>query len=153
MGKTFEVLVSTTSLHRSQLGSITGLIAVRAGDIAFPDDNWSDFPVVILGWWMDHCRRIRSGGTARCSFMDGPYKFEIHVTPGARLAEIELPVPDSSTVHIEFDEVMAEIYRAARTVLAGCDANGWKGSDRNVAFQTADSGVIQLPQTFVGHVG
>jgi len=129
MDKKFQVLVEKQTLHRSQRGSITGVIAVRAGGIVFPEDRWSDFPVVVLGWWINECRRIRTGGTARCQFMDGPYRFSIRITGGANEAEIELPAANSAPLRVDLADVLEEIRGAARVILATCDAAGWNSTD------------------------
>ncbi len=36
-----------------QSGNVTGVIFLESQGRAFPERGWSDFPVIILGWWID----------------------------------------------------------------------------------------------------
>jgi hypothetical protein len=51
---------------------------VKVGEHAFPDQDWDDFGVVILGWWLQEVAAfagfVRDHAIFR--FMDGP--FELH---------------------------------------------------------------------------
>src|SRR5688572_3706114 len=55
-------------------GSIAGVVSVRGIDRCFPSGDWSDFPVVILAWWLEPVSRILEGKSNfwECRFMDGP---------------------------------------------------------------------------------
>ncbi len=47
---------------------------------AYPEENWIDFVVVVLGWWCQACCALLSAtgeGKADFLFMDGPYSFTI----------------------------------------------------------------------------
>ena len=45
--------------------------------VAYPSDDWTDFGVVIVGWWFVQARRLLKGAiTADFSFMDGPYSLD-----------------------------------------------------------------------------
>lgn len=59
----FDIVFDPASLDRSSHGSITGRIAVQSGDFAFPESEWSDFPVVIVRWWIDEARALETGST------------------------------------------------------------------------------------------
>ena len=58
-------------------GVVTGVIVVRCGEAVFPAPGWNDFPVIVLSWWTAECRKLFSGETARCRFMDGPFEFQM----------------------------------------------------------------------------
>jgi len=74
---TIEVDPSTLAISTS--GSITGVIAIRTSDIVFPEAGWSDFPVVILSWWLEPVAQILAGNSKvwDCRFMDGPYSLRL----------------------------------------------------------------------------
>ena len=55
-----SVFVSPASLHEG--GNITGEIWLEVAGFGFPDRRWSDFPVVILGWWLDALFELWSFG-------------------------------------------------------------------------------------------
>jgi len=42
-----------TFRQSSQSGNVTGVIYVELESSAFPAREWSDFPVIILGWWTE----------------------------------------------------------------------------------------------------
>src|SRR5688572_22893418 len=68
------VIVETASLHRSDVGSVTGEIHLRLGSDAFPETGWSDFPIVILSWWIGALLALLRGESRSedLQFMDGP---------------------------------------------------------------------------------
>lgn len=38
-----------------------------------PEKDWNDFPLIILGWWLDEIIKLEFEGAAKLSFMDGPF--------------------------------------------------------------------------------
>ncbi len=91
---TLEIVVTPAELRRSATGSITGRLWLRLTatrertDIdAFPGDEWSDFPVTVLGWWLGRLARDTGSGEAieRCQFMDGPFAFTVRRRRGVQL--------------------------------------------------------------------
>lgn len=48
----FAVHAEESALQRSSKGSITGPLFVVVGGHAFPEQGWSDLPVVVLEWWI-----------------------------------------------------------------------------------------------------
>ena len=56
----FECIVNRKSLNVSSSQLITGQIAVRIGGAWFPEENWNDFPVRIIGDWISKVRTLRS---------------------------------------------------------------------------------------------
>jgi hypothetical protein len=82
----FSIQVAPDTLLRRTSGSIVGHIWITIGDMAFPSVAWDDFPVVILGWWIESwlSTAAQDHGTVRCNFMDGPYWFEITTSEAER---------------------------------------------------------------------
>jgi hypothetical protein len=58
---------------------ITFPIHISVGESVFPDAQWHDFPVVILGWWLEQVNALSQDPltTAILRFMDGPYEIKI----------------------------------------------------------------------------
>jgi hypothetical protein len=148
----FEIVVRPASLDRSGSGSTTGPIWMRhaARDEApqdFPETNWSDFPVVILAWWLDALAALEGAEVeeATCTFMDGP--FEFRVAP----AEPTLARVRCFGRGIDADELVADfrasaatlrkaVRAAAAAVLDECDRRGWAGRDVPELRRTLESG-------------
>lgn len=140
-----EIVVVPRSLDRSTAGGITGPIWLRHGGCAeraadFPEANWVDFPVVILGWWLTELGMLARGGTKRaaCRFMDGPVYFTA-ADAGPTLLRVRCLERrmnmDGDAVEAEFVVVAAKLYASVRAaalaVLAECDRRGWS-DDRDV---------------------
>jgi len=130
-----EIVVDTSALQRSSSGSITGALFVRMDGIPFPDDGWSDFPVVVLGWWVDAVHRLLGGLSEEeeLDFMDGPQSLVLKrrddgaVAIGCRTGQSGLQL-DHETVVPE-STLRDQVVKAARVVVATCERNGWQGSD------------------------
>ncbi|HLA94729.1 MAG TPA: hypothetical protein VK612_03335 [Pyrinomonadaceae bacterium] len=59
--------------------NVTGVIYLELNGNCFPDNLWFDFPVIILGWWLENLRPVIQGRSigVKCYFMDGPVRFEV----------------------------------------------------------------------------
>jgi hypothetical protein len=96
----------------SDQGNVTGVIFLKLESGEFPEQGWSDFPVIILGWWIEaflqlevHTRR-----EVQWRFMDGTYS--------ATLTKVERR---SSTVTFDYEEVRSSLLDAADRVVAHCE--------------------------------
>lgn len=131
----FCVEIGEDSLRRSRRGAITGSVFIRVGALCFPEEGWSDFAVVILGWWVEALRGLepRHGAVVDLQFMDGPYWVRVAVVgPGVLRAECienrraEVVVhSDSVPANVLFDAVTD----AAELLLGACDRRGWASRD------------------------
>jgi len=126
------VEVDTSTLERSSHGSITGVVSVRVDNTSFPDTSWSDFPVVILSWWLEPVSRILQGKTRvwNCRFMDGPISVRLEQQHddtwtflGLRgeLVEFTVKVSCRAFIHSLLD--------ASRRILEECKRRGWQSRD------------------------
>jgi hypothetical protein len=129
-----EIVVDPATLDQSTNGSITGVIALQGQGWSYPERGWSDFPVVILQWWLQAVQDVstRLGGTAPCRFMDGPYAFQlVSLTPSdwrlECLARYETGIEQE--VHIQAEQFQASLQRAALDVAQGCRRLGWQSRD------------------------
>lgn len=71
-----DIIIDMDSLHISKMKSITSEIYFSIGDKCFPEERWSDFPVVILTWWINVLLLIinsKVGLSDKFLFMDGPF--------------------------------------------------------------------------------
>jgi len=104
--------------------------------------GWGDFPVVILGWWLDAARRVLfdSEAQAKCSFMDGPYYFIVSAQPddGVGIDFFKSSVDGEHLLRegrFEKAVVAAGFLSAANLVSKACKANGWSGTDLSALSQ------------------
>ena len=135
-----EVVVDPTALTRSPSGSIAGPVWLRFGGdaagepAAFPQPGWSDFPVVVLAWWLARLARDLGGREAveRCDFMDGPFRFTVRRRRGDprwELAGSEGGGATGPAAHVEGAVFLDSLAEGARAVHAECAARGWGGAD------------------------
>jgi hypothetical protein len=129
------VFVSTASLHKG--GNITGEIWIEVAGFEFPDKHWSDFPVIILGWWLDALFKLWSEKKRRgeCLFMDGPYSFEV----SKEGEEFVLRCFDTHTTKerewegkVDLTGLLQQVSDAAATIIKECRNRGWATADTEV---------------------
>jgi hypothetical protein len=93
-------------------GNVTGVIFLELHDGAFPGRGWSDFPVIILGWWADAWLQLEvpTRREVQWRFMDGPHGVTLTRVAGA-----------ASTGAFELPQVHSSLLEAAERVVAHCD--------------------------------
>jgi hypothetical protein len=130
-----DVAVEPTAFEQAQSGAITGPIWLQHEGIDFPERGWRDFPVVVLGWWLQHLADLAGGAkSALCSFMDGPYEFIVrNDAPGQLCLQLSERGAEEtfviSQVTVDALHLQASVLAAATSALAECDHRGWSGSD------------------------
>ncbi len=128
---TIDVVVDETTLARSSGGSITGVLTLAADGWVYPEAGWSDFPVVVLSWWLHACQRVgsRVGASAECRFMDGGFSFQItSINEGEWLLEC---ISDqgkgfSYSCVIPAQSFIRSLKSAAVSVVRTCRSKGWE---------------------------
>jgi hypothetical protein len=121
---------STITLRTS--GSIVGTIFFRVQDRPFPADDWSDFPIVVLGWWLEAVTSLYSGrDSCEFEFMDGPYSVVVSKIDGEviRVAPHRNGAPDGDAVTGKLSALSAELLFVANAAYDHCCAKFWSGSD------------------------
>lgn len=70
--ETIVFLFDVSTFRRDSNGPTTGAIWIRIAGRDFPEQGWSDFPLVIVGWWLAAVRELEAGALSRSlEFMDG----------------------------------------------------------------------------------
>ena len=107
---------------------------------AFPADPWHDWPVVIIGWWIqNHLSMLESNAAVTNSFMEGPYEFT--VTPGTGfltlvLVRRGLDADQSLGEHvIDTEDYERALVRAGETA----EATAAPSTDRDSLRQSLDA--------------
>jgi len=127
-----EVHVDLKTLHRSGAGSITAGVWFDFDGPSFPSAGWSDFVVVILGWWIQALRS--NDRSCRLQFMDGPYSLRVNRKPGGR-ATVDCTRDDLAgekilfSCEVDFLKLREAVSSAGRSVSEACRAMKWESSD------------------------
>ena len=130
-----KVCISTESLSRSNLGSITGAICLSDGNFYFPSQDWDDFPVVILGWWIETLSTpLLHGAQKECLFMDGDYAFQVSPHSADEWLIVCANRTDAhgthqSTAIVKVTEFMSILRSAANSLVVACHNRGWNSKD------------------------
>lgn len=99
---------------------MTGVIFLYVEGEAYPEKDWLDFPVIILGWWADALLQLEdpTRHKVKWQFMDGPFGLNIN------------KAADEFSVGI-FD--LADLHRilidALENVVTHCDQQGLQSKD------------------------
>jgi len=103
---------------------------------SFPHPEWTDFVVVVLGWWCDAALRLHHGEREpiEVRFTEGPFLAELRSTP-AQHWQITL-IEDGLTrrrVHHSADvdarPLMKSLLVASEEILRACQTRGWRSGD------------------------
>lgn len=72
--KNLDLIIDVSLLRKSKKELITAPIFFDLDNFQFPENNWSDFAVVIMRWWLIAYSKLLSGceKTVELLFMDGP---------------------------------------------------------------------------------
>jgi|SRR5215831_2361335 len=128
-----DVMVRVTAGSFEKRLNITGEIWLQLGSFSFPSQFWSDFPVIILSWWLDALLSLRSVGNAEFLFMDGPHSFQIGRNVGNFVLRcLDDPRGEAQCVHetlVNVDELSSQITNAASMVVRECRVRGWLTAD------------------------
>jgi len=113
--------------------NITGEIWLQLDDFSFPSQSWSDFPVIILGWWLDALTLFGARRNAEFLFMDGPHLFEVSDNNGnCLLLCLQHTADEKHCVHealINVAELRSQVLTASHLVVRECRQHGWITKD------------------------
>ena len=148
----FSVKLRPNELVKRRL--VSGPIWLEMDGQAFPVDVWSDFPVVILGWWLSNLKPLvtNQSMSCECLFMDGDYRFNVTVQKrGDWVVTFIRDELDGEKRLLEKEvdpqALIYEVVSAAKTVASLCRRNGWESSDLTT-LETELAEVSELAQTF-----
>jgi hypothetical protein len=132
----FVIRVQPDSLTRSGHGSICGQIWCEVGTLAFPESHWSDFPVVVVSWWLEAVVGIFDGRirNADVNFMGGPYV--VHLAAKRRDSWkgqfLERALGRTKMIQ-QFDfsqsPFVSSLLNCSGELLHECSAKGWESTD------------------------
>ncbi len=131
-----KLKVTPGSLRRSAKYVIVGEIWYDFGDESFPHSRWSDFSVVVLGWWLESLATMIEGRKRNVEmlFMDGSFKVALFAKQryvwvaqlsGTRLSGERV----DRELEVRADVLIDSALKASEVVLAECASKKWASSD------------------------
>jgi hypothetical protein len=127
-----EVDVDTLENRTNITGNIYFMIDYHR---YFPDQDWSDFVVIILSWWIKSCKGIivsEVGRTYEFDFMDGTSTV---VAKKINETQIELLFSEGSLEEVNFSGVFAirqlrdSLLSATKKVIRAIDRKMWSSKE------------------------
>ncbi len=113
--------------------NIDGIIYILVEKSPFPADRWFDYPVTILGWWLEGYLKLSKDEVAVDNdFMDGPFKFistkdqdKVRLTFRQRTHQGEVEVrPAIVTAMTEYQDELIQTAKSLLDILNGYSASG-----------------------------
>jgi hypothetical protein len=132
------ISLDVTRTGRSPAGLVWTGVCLRVGDLAFPDARWTDFAVVVLGWWVRVLLALIRGAKDRqeVMFMEGPFSVEVQVTSNItwQVTCIERGPRRLTRAHaaIESRSLLDSAVQAGEGLLELCRSAGWWSTDADV---------------------
>lgn len=132
-GSGVSVCIDAQSLHKGQ--NITGGIWIETASFQFPSSHWSDFPEIILGWWLESLFKLWSEkkAHAECSFMDGDYSYKVTRENSKHVLRCYHDALSGKETEwegeIDLDLLLNQVLMAASAILGECQNRGWKTRD------------------------
>jgi hypothetical protein len=115
---------------------VSGVISWSINGTHFPDALWSDFPVILLSWWVAEASKLRSGAVdeTEFSFMDGPFTVLVSKRGGAWGLQfvregVAGNVTTMATCEVSPDEVIKELAAGGESLVRLCKERGWVTND------------------------
>jgi hypothetical protein len=130
------IVVNMNSIERGRSGAITGRVHLRLGGEAFPESEWNDFVVILLGAWLRAVVALVAQGRRQESmmFMDGPYFVRVTAGPPARFSWRACARRKHGTItlasgELDASELLRDLTDAARAVADECRRREWSNRD------------------------
>jgi hypothetical protein len=132
-----ELKISIESLERSANGRVFGGLHVQIDGTPFPEADWTDFVVILLGWWCDGLTKLSAAPDQplEVRFLEGPFLVRIGPIKGSTVQLVPVdtrsgrsrPVPNPAQVAIE--PLMQTVLNAAGAIVDECRVRGWISPD------------------------
>lgn len=126
-----------TFAQSAREGSVTGVIYLDFGNGPFPDRHWSDFPVCILGSWIDSLLQfeVPTRRSVSLSFMDGPGRVTLYKEFGTATEQT-----------VDYSALRKSLLRVAEEVLSYCQQSGMVNRDWEMLKQAVLRMKADLPR-------
>ncbi|MBO0950617.1 hypothetical protein [Fibrella forsythiae] len=127
-----EIILEPNSLRLSSSGNIHGVLYFETSDKIFPDTDWNDFVVVLLGWWVESAINLKQGLSKqeRLRFMDGPYSILVKYIDKNQLS-LDFIEKDHTidSSFIQLSSFINILSKACEKLLKIIEANNWQTGD------------------------
>ncbi len=122
---------------------ITGIISFDLTDYQFPEKEWDDCIVIVLGWWLGVLIRLKKGASEEeeLLYMDGAYSVTVKNLNNSmcRLRFIEGYTDVLKTIDLyPLPDLADSLLSAAQQVYSACLDHQWKSDDVDLLEKRID---------------
>ncbi len=134
--------------ERAPRASVSGVLYLEFDGAFFPGENWVDYVLPVLGWWMEGAPRLfQPDQDVKNVFMDGAQAFVLRRVAGSDALAVRLvdgggAVLDQFTVH--YSRYLTGLRGAARSVLREIRDRGLPGSEDVSTLETRLEHLLRL---------
>lgn len=136
----FDSFVLSTGLIRPRLDvapgrhPICGPLRVLLSNEAFPDPNWDDFVVVVIGWWCREWHKLMCDPSAEIEwlFMDGPFSLVLNRLDDTTTMAVRTkrrPLGYLRRYLCSLSQVESELKKAAQSILQSLHGSAYRDND------------------------
>jgi hypothetical protein len=131
-----KIIVDPNRLKLTSHNNIVGVIYVQMEDVFFPDADWYDFPVRILGWWSNNLFYVIQNCDNDFLFMDGPFGFSLKMkNENDILISFHTDRKETLTHSTSLVHFTKELIQASQLVLDKASQNEWHNTDIDVLLR------------------
>jgi len=114
--ESFEIIVLPESFHITST-NMHGSIWVTDGKNHFPEENWDDFVIVVLGWWITTVLSLIDGvnNNSDMQFMDGSFHIRIIADEGVWKLECIAGYINRESIEHIFEASRLNFFRVWKT--------------------------------------
>lgn len=130
--KDIDININPDSIIMSKSGAITGEIFLSISDDFFPEENWNDFIVIVLGWWLNRLKAYyeKEEDKFEMCFMDGPLSIKVKKSTEdifklSFIRDTETGKQILFTAECFEEEFKKKLLTAARKVLRKAEIEQW----------------------------
>lgn len=147
----FSILLKEETYSFNPTGASTGIIYLKFDQLNFPDNVWSDFPDVIIHWWLEGLNQMlttKEEGFYIMNFMDGPCAWIIEYSQ-SKIITIQCKRHDKVefTFQINIVSLIQEVLQVSNNFLRFCHSKGYTNEDIQIVssqYKTLSKGLKKL---------
>ncbi len=122
-----EIVIEILEDDFTVRNNIISTIYLFSRDISFPEEDWTDFIIIVLHWWnQEFLQQISTGSeTGKYDFMDGPFYFILKVAENNSMKffgmeESTKGVDTVLEVDLKTEEFLNALKEASNKILLAC---------------------------------
>ena len=145
-----HVRVTPTELELANglRSGVSGRLYVEVEETFFPAQDWGDYVVPVLAWWLESASRLTLAEIdVKNIFMDGAYSFVLRRTQGAddvRISFWDAKRPMLEERTISYRRYLAALRGAAKVAIAELYALGYSGTGEAAELETRLEHLLRL---------